>query len=185
MLDPVHYHQYGRTLQKAEDIQLRKRFRTEMTTCEWIYGPTACGKSHEAFEGFNPETCYVWKKETMWQDGYTGQETVIINELRGDSIKFGKLLELVDKWPYTLERRGREPVPFLAKHIVITSALPPAEIFVNLAEDDRLEQLYRRIIVTYKSEKYEIAQKCSEGNTDTSETKLKKQLTLKLDGPRP
>jgi len=151
--DPVHYHQYGRTLHKAEDIALRKKFRTEMTTCEWIHGPTGVGKSHKAFKDFNPETHYVWKNEKEWQDGYTGQEIVIINELRGDTIRFGKLLQLIDKWPFYLERRGREPVPFIAKHIIITSALPPDEIYVNLAEDDKLEQLYRRIVITHVTEK--------------------------------
>ncbi len=152
-LDPVHYHMYGRTLHKAEDIALRKKFRKEMTTCEWLWGPTGTGKSHRAFKDFDPETHYVWKNEKEWQDGYTGQEIVIINELRGDTLRFGKLLQLIDKWPYYLERRRREPVPFIAKHIIITSALPPEEIFVNLAEDDRLDQLYRRIVVTHVSER--------------------------------
>lgn len=152
-LDPVHYHQYGRTLHKAEDIALRKKYRKEMTTAEWLWGPTGTGKSHRAFKDFDPETHYVWKNEKEWQDGYTGQEIVIINELRGDTLRFGKLLQLIDKWPFYLERRGREPVPFIAKHIIITSALPPEEIFVNLAEDDRLEQLYRRIVVTHVSER--------------------------------
>ncbi len=67
--DPSHYHQYGRTLHKAEDIALRKKFRTEMTTCEWIHGPTGVGKSHKAFKDFDPETHYVWKNEKEWQDG--------------------------------------------------------------------------------------------------------------------
>ncbi len=154
--DPEFYHQYGRTLHKAEDITLRKKFRTEMTTCEWLHGPTGTGKSHKAFENFDPETCYVWKKDMQWQDGYIGQETVIINEYRGE-LRLGKLLELVDKWPYYLERRGREPVPFLAKHVIITSSMSPGDVYSNLDAEDKLEQLYRRIVVT------EIAQKCSEG----------------------
>lgn len=161
--DPEHYHQYGRTLHKAEDIALRRKFRTEMTTCEWLWGPTGVGKSHKAFEDFDPETCYVWKKDMLWQDGYTGQETVIINEYRGE-MRLGKLLELVDKWPYYLERRCREPVPFIAKHVIITSSMPPGDVYSNLDAEDKLEQLYRRIVVTkLEASEQEIAQKCSEG----------------------
>jgi len=146
--NPMAFHMYGRTMSKIEDIALRKRFRTEMTTCEWLWGPTGVGKSHKAFEGFNPETHYVWKNDNGWQDGYTGQETVIINEFRGD-IKFSELLQLIDKWPYELRRRGREPVPFLAKHIIITSSLPPEGVYKNLAAEDKLDQLLRRVKITH------------------------------------
>ena len=99
MEDPVMYHQYGRTLQKIEDIVLRKKYRTEMTTCVWYVGPTGVGKSHKAFEGFNPETHYVWKDDNGWQDGYVGQEIVIINDFRG-GIRYNEMLQLIDKWPH-------------------------------------------------------------------------------------
>ena len=41
--DPEQYHQYGRTLHKLEDIALRKKHRTWMTTCDWLWGPTGVG----------------------------------------------------------------------------------------------------------------------------------------------
>lgn len=148
--NPSFYHQYGRTLHKIEDICLRKKYRKWMTTCDWYFGPTGIGKSHKAFENFNPETHYVWKDDNGWQDGYTGQETVIINEFRG-SIAYATLLQLIDKYPFELRRRGREPVPFLAKHIIITSSLSPAETYHNLAANDALEQLYRRVKVYSKA----------------------------------
>jgi len=148
--DPSHYHQYGRTLHKLEDIYLRKRFRTEMTTCEWLYGPTGVGKSHRAFSNYHPDTHYIWKSSDKgWQDGYTGQPFVIINEFRG-CIPYPDLLELIDKWPVTLPRRGREPVPFLAKHIIITSSLHPSKIYSRqLEKDDSINQLLRRVNVTF------------------------------------
>jgi len=148
--DPVRYHQYGRTMHKLEDIFLRKRFRTEMTTCEWLYGPTGVGKSHRALSDYNPDTHYLWKQSDKgWQDGYTGQPIVIINEFRG-SIPYPDLLELIDKWPITLPRRGREPVPFLAKHIIITSSLHPSKIYSRqLEKDDSINQLLRRVTVTF------------------------------------
>lgn len=146
---PNLYHQYGRTLHKIEDIILRKKFRNWMTTCSWYYGPTGIGKSHTAFENYNPETHYLWKDDNGWQDGYTGQETIIINEFRGN-ISYSNLLQMIDKYPYELRRRGREPVPFLAKNIIITSSLHPKDIYHNLAEKDSLQQLYRRINIYTK-----------------------------------
>lgn len=156
---PNIYHQYGRTLSKIEDIALRRKFRTWMTTCEWIYGPTGTGKSHKAFENYDPESHYLYPNDNGWWDGYNGQEIVIINEFRGE-IKYSELLDLIDKWPKTVKRRNREPVPFLSRHIIITSSLPPDEVYSNLSMRDSMEQLYRRITLTELPKK-EIAPKWS------------------------
>lgn len=137
------YHQYARTLTKIEDIAMRRKFRTEMTQGIWYFGATGTGKSHIAYEGFNPLTHYNWKDDGGWQDGYIQQETVIINEFRGE-IKYKDLLQIVDKFPYEVRRRNREPMPFTSKKVIITSALPPCEVYKNLNEKDSLEQLTRR-----------------------------------------
>lgn len=142
--NPILYHQYGRTLSHVEDIFLRTKFRTEMTTCTWYWGETGVGKSHTAFTDFDPSTHYLFRADIGWWEGYTQQDTVIINEFRGE-LKYSELLQLIDKWPYYVRRRNREPMPFTSKHIIITSSLPPAEIYHNLAEQDSLDQLYRRI----------------------------------------
>lgn len=157
---PALFHQYGRTLTKLEDIALRKRWRNWMTEGIWYYGATGCGKSEKAFENYNPSTHYKYTEE--WWDGYTGQETLIIDELRGDTLRFREILALVDKHPHYVKRRCREPIPFLAKQVIITSALHPKDIFTNLNADDKLDQLYRR----FKIVKLEIPQKSSEGNTE-------------------
>lgn len=148
MDDPVYYHQYGRTMEKMEDIALRKKFRTWMTEGIWLWGPTGVGKSHKAFENFNPDTHYVLNfNDNGWWDGYTGQEIVIFNEFRGQ-LTFSELLELCDKWPKTVQRRARQPAPFLAKKIIITSSSKPEEIYKNiLTENERLDQLLRRFKV--------------------------------------
>lgn len=147
--NPNMYHSYGRTLSKAEDLYLRKQYRTEMTKGIWYYGPTAVGKSHKAFDGFTPHTHYVFKNDNGWQDGYTGQGTIIINDFRG-SIKYNELLQLVDKWPYNFNRRAREPVPVLAHTVIITSSVSPHEIYAQqLLKSDSLEQLERRFEIVH------------------------------------
>lgn len=146
--NPIMYHQYGRTLTRIEDIVFRKKFRTEMTEGFWYHGPTDMGKSHIAFEGYNSEECYVWKDDKGWQDGYTGQPNVIINDFRG-AIPYNELLQIIDKWPYFVSRRGREPAPFLAKRVVITSSLSPHQVYNKRDVEDSLAQLLRRIKVIY------------------------------------
>lgn len=149
--DPEFYHKYGRTLREVEVIALRKRFRTWMTTGEWIYGPTGVGKSHRVFKDYSPDTHYVKNLDDQWWDGYVGQEIVIINEFRGQ-ITFSELLDLLDKWPKTVKQRCRAPVPFLAKKVYITSSKHPDEIYSNCC--DRMDQLYRRCAIVEMAQKY-------------------------------
>jgi hypothetical protein len=175
---PNSFHQYGRTLSKIEDIALRRKSRSWMTEGIWLTGPSGCGKSHRAFAGFDPKTHYVYPDDNGWWDGYTGQEVVIFNEFRGNVMTFSRLLDLCDKWPTTVRRRCREPVPFLAKKIIVTSVLRPNEcypvVFSDLSGNDRGDQLLRRFRIVEVSRQAAslepfLDQKCSEGNTETSE----------------
>lgn len=144
--DPAYFHMYGRTLRAAEDVLLRQRYRTEMTTGLWLYGDTGVGKSHRALAGFTPETHYVKPLEDQWWDGYTGQEVVILNDFRGQ-LKYSELLTLVDKWPHSVKRRCREPAPFLAKQVIVTSSQHPEMVYSGVAASDSIEQLLRRFEV--------------------------------------
>lgn len=139
--NPELYHQYGRTLDKLEDDYLCKQKRNWMTKGIWIWGPTGCGKSRWAYETY-PDA-YTWADDKDWQDCYNGQETIIIDDFRGN-IKFQNLLKMIDRYEFKLSRRGRIPFPLLAKTIVITSSMPPEKVYKNLSADDSIEQLKRR-----------------------------------------
>lgn len=142
---PMVYHQYGRTLHKIEDLRMRKVFRKEMTKGYWIWGETGCGKSEYAFNFFNPDSCYKWNYDGGWNDDYAQQDTVIIDEFRGQ-MPMNELLCMIDKHPnYSVRRRNRPPLPFVSKKVIITSSMPPQEVYRNLSENDKLEQLFRRI----------------------------------------
>lgn len=147
MDDPGMYHMYGRTLEKVQDLLMRKKQRTWMTQGIWYYGETGVGKSRKAYEGYTPETHYVWKNDNGWQDGYTGQPIIIIDDFRGE-IKYGELLKMVDRHQFYMPRRGREPVPCLATTVIVTSSMKPEEVYSNLAFNDSLAQLHRRFEVT-------------------------------------
>jgi hypothetical protein len=127
--EPMAYHQYGRTLQRLEDIANSRRVRAWRTAGLWLHGPTGTGKSHLAFEGYDPATHFVFPvRDKGWWDGYDGQEVVIINDFRGE-IPYAEMLQLVDKWPHTVPRRCRAPAPFLAKKVIVTSSQSPEEVY--------------------------------------------------------
>lgn len=141
---PMMYHQYGRTLDRIETIMLRKKWRSWMTKGIWYFGKTGVGKSRKVFEDYDPEQVYEKNLTEDFWDGYKGQPIVILNEFRGQ-IKFEELLDLVDMHPKRVKIKGKEPVPFLAKEVRITSSLHPREIYCqSLSKNDRFEQFERR-----------------------------------------
>ncbi len=144
--DPMTYHQYGRTINKLQDLALRRKWRAEMTKGIWYYGKTGRGKSHIAHQDYHPDTHYIVPNDKGWWDGYTGQPTVIYNDFRKENgVKYGELLDIIDKWPKSMSRRGREPVPLLAKTVIITSSLRPEEVYNNLEGNDSINQLLDRL----------------------------------------
>lgn len=150
---PTFYHQYGRTLNKIEELKMRKQYRQEMTKGIWYFGETGTGKSHTSLKDYNPDTHYIYPNDNGWWDGYKQQETVVFNEFRGQ-IPYSELLTLVDKWPHQVKRRGREPLPFTTKTVIITSSLQPEEVYKNLSQNDDLAQLYRRFTIINLKKKY-------------------------------
>lgn len=150
MENPQAFHCYGRTLERIEDIVLRKKFRmAKSTEGLWLWGPTGVGKSHAAFQGYSPETHYVLNvNDNGWWEGYVGQDIVVINDFRGQ-LPYCDLLLLVDEWPHTVKRRNRACMPFTSKKLIITSSLPPHEVYHNLAQRDSFDQLYRRFKIVH------------------------------------
>jgi len=142
---PMLVHQYGRTLDRCEDIAMQSVKRTEMTEGFWIYGPTGTGKSHQANEMCKDVTSYWWPNDNGWWDGYRQQHTVILNDFRG-GLKFNELLQLIDKWPHAVKRRGRAPLPFTSSRVIITSSIPPWECYTTIG-NDRIAQLMDRVTV--------------------------------------
>lgn len=142
---PDFYHMYGRTMEKLEEDLMELSYRTQQTEGIWLWGPTGCGKSVTAFIDFHPDTHYVWKlNDNGWQDGYRQQPIVVIDDFRG-TLAYDELLRMVDTHPnYTVPRRGRAPMPFTSKLVIITSSLPPVEVYHRRNERDSIEQLNRR-----------------------------------------
>lgn len=143
--NPNMFHQYGRTLSALEDIRLSKIFRTKMTKGIWYWGKTGTGKSHKAYNetNYHPDTHYRYPNDNGWWDNYKQQDTVIFNEFRGN-IPYEEMLEIVDKWPHEVKRRGRPPLPFTSSLVIVTSSLHPAQVYNNLRENDDIAQLLDR-----------------------------------------
>ncbi|KAJ1619864.1 hypothetical protein T492DRAFT_848246 [Pavlovales sp. CCMP2436] len=82
------------------------------------YGPTGTGKTHSAMMWL-PDA-YSWGPSIRtWFQDYDGEEEVILNEFRGQ-LPFSQLLELLDKWPTKVAKKGGS-CDFRGLKIAITS----------------------------------------------------------------
>jgi len=156
--DPMKYHLYGRTFEKLEALRLEMTPRlSKCEECVYYYGPSGVGKSYVAWErdyALNPQKYYIYPNEPKgWCDNYRGQEVFVLDEFRGE-ITFKLLIELATKSGLVLSRRGRDPIPFTSKKIVITSVLPIEKVYKNLDKEDTFIQFYRRFTVKKITEKY-------------------------------
>lgn len=118
--------------------------RNSMTIGYWCYGETGAGKSHWAHQNF---PMAYWKScDEKWFDGYTGQETVVIDDYRPTkemSLQF--ILRLVDKYPLRVPVKGAY-VQFAPKRIIFTSPKDISGTFSHLEwiGDENILQLVRR-----------------------------------------
>jgi len=88
-------------------------FKPNIYVCQ---GPTGTGKSKWALDNY-PNA--YWKQRSNWWDGYTNQETVIIDEFYG-WLPFDLCLRLCDRYPLHVETKGGN-VNFVAKNIIFTT----------------------------------------------------------------
>lgn len=132
--NPTAVHQYGRTLDRLEDIFLSKKTRSKVPSVHWYFGGTMKDRNEAVFANYNSEKDYVWAKGSKWQDGYAGQKNVIIAELSGE-IPIRQLIELMGNGMVLLERRNRRAVPFVTSRIWITSDRCPLEIYKDISPE--------------------------------------------------
>lgn len=108
----------------------------------WICGPSGCGKSRSVRAEY--PCAYNKDPKTRWWDGYTGQETIVIDDLDiYDKSIGGDLKRWVDHYPFPAQMKGSSVV-IRPKRVIVTSQYTPEEIW---DDPKTLEALNRRFNV--------------------------------------
>lgn len=121
-------------------LKYKEKPRSFKPIVKWFYGSTGTGKTKTAYELLG-EDMYVAMATGKWWEGYDAHKKVLIDDMRGDFMKFHELLRLLDRYAYKVETKGGSR-QFLADEIIITSCFHPKDLF-NTRED--IHQLIRRI----------------------------------------
>ena len=142
--NPMDYHMYGRTLEKIEEDYFGTQKNMRKTEAIWLYGKTGTGKTFSVYEEHGAEDIYTYEDDNGWWDLYDQEKVCLIDEFRG-GIQYNELLKLTDVYPKKVKRRNKCPRPFTSEKIYITSSMPPWKVYKNLAKDDSIDQLLRRL----------------------------------------
>jgi hypothetical protein len=140
---------YSRNLNDLKFILMAKQAK-EPREIEVIVinGPTGVGKSHLAMEMASSDPkgyymlCSTSSKSTLWFDGYSGENTLVMDEFRPTWCNYSYLLRLLDKWPLRLPMKGAHTWALWTRVIITTTH--PVGTWYDVA-DSATGELNRRI----------------------------------------
>ena len=139
MAHPTTFIQYSRGVKEL--LSLMQPSRSWRTQCSVLYGPTGAGKT--TFVRENYQSAYWLMKqrasETVWWDGYGGEQVVILDEFYGE-IPLSYMLRLLDQSPMRVQTKGGT-TEFLGKRVIILSNYHPTQWY----SASNVDALYRRI----------------------------------------
>lgn len=94
---------------------------------QWIVGKTRCGKTRRAMLE-NPGA-YIKDPNTVWWDGYNGEEVVIIDDFDKFQVKQGgDIKRWLDRYPVQAQTKGGQEI-IRPRKVVVTSQYYPSEIW--------------------------------------------------------
>jgi len=146
----------------------------------WYWGPPGTGKSHTAFHSHPDARIHKQAGSTKWWQGYDRHDVVLIDDLRQRHIDFVRLLELLDRYPTTVENKGGSR-QFVPHYIYITSPYPPDIMFRD--EGENIDQLIRRITEVVHFEKKYVAPLISKSDSDEASSEASVQGQPSEQGP--
>lgn len=111
----------------------------------WFYGPTGSGKSRLARARFEGD--YYVKGFNKWWDGYTGQPTILLDDIGLDHKFLGHYLkQWADHYPFNGETKGGS-CSLRPTRFVVTSNYHPRDIWGD--DNAVLAPILRRFKVVF------------------------------------
>jgi len=116
-----------------------------------LLGPTGTGKSHWARQLAHYQRLSIYSKmiqkagETMWFQGYTGQDILLLDDFDAGQIEYRTLLTYLDVYAVKGQIKGGD-VDLTYNTVIITSNTLPRQWYPN----EEISPLMRRITITHQ-----------------------------------
>lgn len=154
--DPTTFVRYTRGLTAASELlaeKAGKKMRPELQVTVLV-GPPGCGKTRAVYDECGLDSVYTLTQTsgTVWWNGYTGQQVLLLDDYYG-WIPWGELLKLLDIYPQRVQTKGGfTHVSYL--RVFITSNKPWDHWYAKSRAFEEMGALQRRIHVvrTYSAD---------------------------------
>lgn len=145
---PIQYIKYNKGLKAMRNIIRRhqaKAFRK--VSVKVYYGPTGTGKSYRAREKFDFDESRYYvpdlSTDTLWYDGYEGQEGLILDDFGGlKKPSICNLLRILDPYSITIPVKGGFTMGQWTT-VIITSNQHPSDWYTNATQAHQAALLRR------------------------------------------
>jgi hypothetical protein len=138
---PTFYLRYDQQIARIR-LKITKPRNWEMNVIV-LQGPKGVGKSKFAAEFSEDLSNIYFKRENKWWCGYSGQQTVVLDDFYGGWIGYSDFLKLLDRYPYLVEAKGKT-YQFVSRTIIITTnGLPHKWYKYNFDPIDRRINNYK------------------------------------------
>lgn len=108
-----------------------------------LYGATGTGKTRHVYDNnSNVYEVEIGTGNSVWFDGYCGQDVVLFDDYRG-GIPMSTLLRIIDRGPHFVQCKGNTHLQFNPKKIYFTSNNHPWDWYKNCDQSSR-KALMRR-----------------------------------------
>lgn len=141
---PSTYMRHYKAVDRVRFDQARLDKEFEKINVTVYIGESGTGKTRKAYTEDPNLYRLVPSENTLWFDGYEGQETLLIDDFYG-SIKYGYLLQLLDGYKFQLPIKGGFTWKQW-KHVIITSNNPPGTWY-HQGLTDALKRRLTEIVV--------------------------------------
>ncbi|WP_321388408.1 Rep family protein [uncultured Enterococcus sp.] len=164
LLTPYEFAENKRKIDVIHELILDKNFEKfkemmiangEEIQSYYLFGDTGTGKTRFAKEKFDGEYYITGSNRDLFA-GYTNQNTVIIDELRPDSISYNELLKLLD--PFNFENVAGSRYfdkKLCAKNRVITTPYNPEDFYHEIKNGGDIQIIETRDKQTTPEKSYE------------------------------
>ncbi len=141
---PALWIKYSRGIRSLINILQPARAISRGVTVYLCYGTTGTGKTRWAHESF--PRLYKKPCDTRWFDGYSSQETVLLDDFSGAASKMSLnyVLQLLDRYPLLVEIKG-DYTQLVATNIVITTNIHPHLWYSYSKRESQYHALARRV----------------------------------------
>lgn len=129
-------------LKFCESIQKYKKPKRRTPIVFWITGESGSGKSLYADHLAGEDAYWLGDNAKFW-DGYQGESTIVIDDLKPGFFSEAFLLRLLDRYPFRVESKGSS-IAFQGERIFITSIYHP-QLFWYHRTSEPYTQLSRRL----------------------------------------